>query len=760
MRKDHKTAVKHRFHWPCAILFVCALLASSAPAQVSVLTVNYGNARTNANLNETILNPLNVNATQFGKLFSLPVGGYINAQPLYLQDVAIPGKGTHNVVYVVTQHNDVYAFDADTQQSPLWHVNLGPSVPGADYQLDDLPEVGILGTPVIDDNTKTIYVVAHTKENGDYLYRLHALDIATGDEKFGGPTIIVASAPSQNQGSQNGLFSFVASDHLQRPGLLLLNGVVYIAFGSHSDAGAFHGWLMGYNAANIQQQTSVLLTSPRGWGASIWQGGRGPVADKQGNIYVVTGNGSYDGAVNWGMSVMKVGTSSGTTAVTDWFTPDNWQTLDDLDSDFGSCGPVLTSAGTIIAGGKEGILHLLDTQNMGHSQAGNGQVLQRFQAIGFGIFNMAYWERADSPIVYVRAYNDAVKAFRMTNGQFETKPFSQSTFTSGLPFDGMSVSANGAAQFSAILWVTSTKAAHTGGAAVLYALSASDVSKELWDSNMNASRDAVGNLAKFTAPTIANGKVYVPTFSNQLVVYGLLAQKQVIGDVVNSASSLSGAVAPGELVVVYGSGLGPATSAGPQIDSSGHLSNNVAGTQVLFNGTAAPLIYTRADQVAAIVPNGVAGQESVQVQVKYNGQTSPTFTTTPAVTAPGLFTLDQSGQGQAAILNQDDSINTSGNPAGRGSIVVLWGTGQGLSDPDWPEDVLAPSPLPQPKNKVNVNIGGQWSQILYAGAAPGLAGVIQVNVKVPDGIKPGSQVPVVMRIGNATSQAGVTMAVQ
>jgi uncharacterized protein (TIGR03437 family) len=295
---------------------------------------------------------------------------------------------------------------------------------------------------------------------------------------------------------------------------------------------------------------------------------------------------------------------------------------------------------------------------------------------------------------------------------------------------------------------------------VLHALQASDLSKELWNSNMNASRDSLGTLAKFTAPTIANGKVYVPTFSNQLVVYGLLAQKKVIGDVLNSASNLSGPVAPGELVVIYGSGLGPGRLAGPQVDSSGHLSSNVAGTQVLFNGEAAPLVYTRADQVAAIVPNSVSGQASAQVQVKYNGQSTPAFSTTVAVTAPGVFTLDQTGQGQAAVLNQDNTINTGANPAERGSIVALWATGQGQSDPDWADDVLASSPLPQPKNKVNVNIGGHWAQILYAGAAPGLAAVIQVNARVPYGIQPGRKVPVQMRIGDAMSQTGVTMAVQ
>jgi uncharacterized protein (TIGR03437 family) len=277
---------------------------------------------------------------------------------------------------------------------------------------------------------------------------------------------------------------------------------------------------------------------------------------------------------------------------------------------------------------------------------------------------------------------------------------------------------------------------------------------------MNSSRDGLGDLAKFTSPTIANGKVYVPTFSNRLVVYGLTIQKQLIADVLNSASGMGGAVAPGELVVIYGSGLGPPQLAGSVINSSGKLSKNVAGTSVLFNGVAAPLVYVRADQVAAIVPNAVAGHPNVTVQAQFQEASTAAVSLPVVRTMPGLFTLDQSGHGQGAILNEDGTINRFDNPAPHGSIVVLFGTGQGLTSPDFPEDEIASDPLPEPVDPVTVTIGGKQAEILYAGAAPGLAGVMQINIRLPRGIDTSNSVPVSVKIGASSSQLGVTLSLR
>lgn len=730
-----------------------------------MLTDNYNLARTNANLNETLLNASNVNAAQFGKLFALPVTGFINAQPLYVSNLSIPGKGTHNVVFVATLHNDVYAFDADAAGDSLWHVNLGPPVPNSDYNVADLVEIGILSTPVIDLSTGTIYVVANTKENGSAIFRLHALDLTTGSEKFGAPVVISASVPGTvSWDNQNGQIQFVAAHHLQRPGLVLNNNTVYIAFGSHNDLIPYFGWLMAYNAGNVQEQAGVFITTPGTAGGSIWQGGRAPAVDGSGNIYATTGNGGWDGTANFSESLLKLDTSNGL-KLADWFTPDHWGSLNDQDYDLGSCGPELTASGRVIAGGKEGVLYLLDRNHLGQIQTGDAQIVQSFPAIGFAIFNMAYWEKSDGPIVYLRAYNGAVKAFHMANGLFGTTAFSQAGFVAGLPFDGMALSANGSFAYSAVLWVTMTADQQHDGPGVLHAFAGTDVSQELWNSATNPS-DNLGMLAKFTAPTVANGKVYVPTFSNQLVVYGLRVQKAILGAVVNAASGLSGPVAPGEMVVIYGSGLGPSTLAGAVLDNSGRLTSNLAGTQILFEGIAAPLIYTRTDQVAAIVPNAVASVETtgtkqqVNVQAVFNGQQAAGISVGVVDTKPGLFTLDESGQGPGAILNQDSSLNSASNPAARGTIVVLWGTGQGLTSPDWPEDELASAPYPEPVNPVTVTIGGVQAEILYAGAAPGLAGLMQINARLPTSVQPGNNVPVMVKVGFNSSQPGVTLAVK
>jgi len=743
------------------LVSILALSASTVAAQVNVLTANYGLRRTNANLNENVLNRFNVNAAQFGLLFSLPVQGYINAQPLYMQGVAFPGKGTHNVVYVATLHNDVYAFDADSPGDSLWHVNLGPAAPNENSEVADLQEIGILGTPVIDAGSQTIYVVAYTQESGAYIYRLHALDITTGSEKFGGPTEISGSLPgTASPDVQNGIIPFAAEFHLQRPGLLLTNNTVYIGFGSHGDYNVFHGWLFGYNAADISQQVQVFLTTPFNYGASIWQGGRAPAVDEDGNIYLATGNGYVKDGISFGESFLKLSTASGPLTITDWFTPDYWAHLNDLDSDLGSCGPVLTSSDLVIGGGKEGVVWVLDPNNFGHLQTGNPAALQKFQAIGFGIYNLAFWEKPDASLLYLRANNDGVKAFQMVNSRFGTSPVSQSAFKAGLPFDGMAISANGSAANTGILWVTAEPNSNHNDAGVLHALLATDVSTELWNSELNPAQDRLGILAKFAAPTIANGKVYVATFSNQLMVYGLKVRKSILADVVNAASGLSGPIAPGEMVIADGTGLGPSNLAGPQVEASRSLSTSLAGTKILFNGVAAPLVYAQANQVAAIVPDQVTGASFATVQAEYQGITISSLQLAVAETVPGLFTIDQSGLGQGAILNQDASVNSAGNPAARGSIVVMYATGQGPTDPDWAEDELAITPSAKPVNPVTVAIGGQKAAVLYAGAAPGLAALIQINARVPSNIQPGTAVPVVVTIGNNQSQAGVTLAVK
>jgi hypothetical protein len=523
-------------------------LSSLSVSQVVVTTQHNDVGRTGQNLSETVLNTSNVNVNTFGKLFSLQVDGQIYAQPLYLPNLDIQGT-IRNVVYVATEHNSVYAFDADnaSQAAPLWQVNLGTSVPSQDIctvtgdtdpddcpYRDLTPEIGITSTPVIDPNTAIMYVVAKTKNNNDssYHFFLHALDVRSGTEQLGGPIEIIGQVNGGGVGSSGGVVAFAPLFHVQRPGLLLLNGILYIAFGSVGDIGAFHGWMMGYEAATLLQ-TTVFCVTPDGSDGGIWQAGQGLVADSTNNIYVMTGNGTFDANVSgrdYGDSFLRLSTSNGLT-VSDYFTPSNQASLFSGDVDLGSGGPVAIPQTSLLVGiGKDKLFRVVDSNNMGQFNASLDNDVQEFTAALSSYFGSpVYWNSPNNgPVVYVWGPQDFLKAYKLVGGQFQTTPVTQSTVQNSTGFSNsapMSVSANSNLVGSGIVWASASFSGVATGAVVpgiLRAFDATNLTNELWDSKQNAARDDVGNYAKFSPPTIANGKVYLATFSNQLLVYGLL----------------------------------------------------------------------------------------------------------------------------------------------------------------------------------------------------------------------------------------------
>ena len=341
------------------------LTALCFPALSQVVTSQNDNARTNANLHETTLTPANVNARQFGRINTLKVDGDIYAQPLYLPNVEMPGKGRHNVLFVATEHDSVYAFDADgSPKEPLWHVNfLDPQagirpVPAQDAGCPFIvPEIGITPTPVIDLPTGTLYVLARTRVSQGalkadrYEQRLHALAITTGVEKFGGPAAIEAPG-------------FDPLRELPRAGLLLVNGQVYLTWASSCDVATYHGWVMAYDAHTLSQ-TAAFNTSPGAGESGIWQSDNGPAADEEGHVYLATGNGQFNAGRDYGDTVLKLGLEGRRLAVRDSFTPDDQRELNARDLDIGSGGPMLTPNGLLLVGGKDGKLYVLDRGQMG-----------------------------------------------------------------------------------------------------------------------------------------------------------------------------------------------------------------------------------------------------------------------------------------------------------------------------------------------------------------------------------------------------------
>ena len=529
-----------------SLLILAVFSSIFCRGQVSILTQHNDNARTGQNLNETTLNTSNVNQNTFGKLFWRTVDGFIYAQPLYVPELTIQGA-THNVVYVATQHNSVYAFDADNPNAPapLWQVNLGIPVPMQDICIitgdtnpgdcpyyDISPEIGITSTPVIDPVAEIIYVVSRTKNTSNSTYHdyLHALSLTTGTEELGGPVEITGQVNGTGTGSSGGVVTFDPTYHHQRPGLLLLNGVLYLAFGSVGDIGTWHGWVMTYNANTLQQE-AIFNVTPNGDDGGIWSSGQGLVADSSGNVYLMTGNGDFTantGGLDYGDSFLKF--SGPSLTVSDYFTPSNQATLNADNTDIGAGGPMLMPGTTLLVGiGKDGIFRVVNTTNMGHFNSSADNDVQEFNAISNAFFSSpVYWDSPNfGPVVYVWGPNDPLEAFQFTGSQFNTTSVSQGTLVNANHFSNaaaISVSANQSLTGTGIVWTSSAISGKATGVPVpgaVRAFDATDLATELWDSTQNLARDDVGNYAKFNPPTIANGKVYVGSFSGQLQVYGL-----------------------------------------------------------------------------------------------------------------------------------------------------------------------------------------------------------------------------------------------
>jgi outer membrane protein assembly factor BamB len=497
---------------------------SYAMSATSVTTFHNDNGRSGVNAAETILNTTNTNVNQFGKLFSLAVDGQVYAQPLYLQGQAIPGQGIHNVVYIVTEANSVYAFDADTG-SGLWHVNLGApmlcsQIPGCNRDL--LPTIGITSTPVIDVPRNALDVVAENWNGTAASVSLHSLNLSTGKENAHSPVVITGSVTGTGDNSSGGVVAFDPFMHWQRAGLLLLNGNIYIGFAGHQDTVPYHGWIFGYDGASLRRVV-VKCLSPNGTAAGIWQSGGAMAADAQGNMYVETGNGTsnaWTGGSDYGMSLVKMNGIAGLT-ISGYFSPSNEATLDAADRDFGSGSPLLIpGTSSVVAGSKDGRIFVLDTDAL-EGWNSTDKVQQEWFATNAVFGANVYYNST----LYVWGRQDTLKSFAWNGNTFS--PIANGSAV--IPFDyqncaAMSVSASGTAAGTGILWGAYSKSLANGGQypGILRAYDASDVTKELWNSDMNASRDAAGSWAKWVPPTVVNGRVYLATFDNIVNVYGLL----------------------------------------------------------------------------------------------------------------------------------------------------------------------------------------------------------------------------------------------
>jgi len=573
-------------------------IAKVALAQLNVLTYHYDNLRTGLNPSETVLTTANVTQNTFGLLYTLPVDGAVYAQPLCVTGVTIPRKGVHNVLYIVTENNSVYAFDANNNTganaSPLWMVNLGPAVPSGDTGSGDLqPLVGITATPVIrltGSGTGYIYVISKTKESDgmggyNYVQRLHALNITNGAEPIVGPKVIQATVYGTGDGSDgHGHVAFNPLIQHCRPALLnYVNGstnLIVLAWASHGDSGPYHGWVMAYDSSSLRQ-VSVLnltpnaLTDPSGYpiaAGGVWQGGGGLATDGT-SIYFATGNGTFDPSTSaYGDAVVRV---SPTLAIQDYYAPSTQQTLDDNDADVGSGGVMLLpndptynpTATLMVQAGKDGTLHILNTQNLGHYNSTEDHIWGEFPGTMGGVWgNPAYFRGT----IYYGPSNENLITFKISHGAWVgTGPQSYSPNGFGYPGPTPSVSSNG--NYNGIVWaVDGSHYVGSGidGPAQLWAYDATNVTKTLYSSASSGGRDIMGTAVKFVTPLVDGGKVFVGTQS-EVDVFGLgqFCANPVIGTASGSyASPISVTVTdatPGEKMYYTLDGTTPTQSSTP-----------------------------------------------------------------------------------------------------------------------------------------------------------------------------------------------------
>jgi hypothetical protein len=654
------------------LFLLFCVVAVPASGQTPVLTQHNDNARTGQNTSETILNTSNVNVNQFGKLFVMPSDGQVYAQPLYVPGVTINGE-VHNVVILATENDSVYAYDADSSGAPLWKASMVDVAHGAGtgetalnsatttFCTDTQPQVGITSTPVIDLKSKTIYAEAKSTNGTNYFHRLHALDLLTGNEKSPGPVVIAGTVSGTGDGMSGGQVAFDNLHELNRPGLLLMNGTIYIAYASHCDFGPYHGWLFAYDAATFTQK-SVYVTTPNGGLGGFWMSGAGVAADANGNIFIASGNGDFDPTsvpLEAGDTILKLDQNL---TLLDYFTPYNQLDLDMHDTDVGSGGVLLLpdQAGSfphiLVEAGKEGNLYVINrdqmTTNNSHycpapSCTSDPEIIEETGrngvGIGVGMFNLgAYWNNT----LYFWGVQDVLKSIPITNGLPDFKHITLSTPELRFPGAGLSVSSNGTTPGSAIVWaIDGTQWGAPGpgpGPAVLYAYDATNILTMLYSSAQNATRDSAGNAVKFVVPTVANGKVYMGT-STEVDVYGLVGTNPLPNI---SSIAPSSATAGGAAFALTLTGTGFVAGATVNFGSNPAITpSSVTSTQVVATIPATDIATAGTVNVTVTNPAG-GGTSNAQIFTINNPAPTATSLSPTSATAGGAaFTLTVNGTG-------------------------------------------------------------------------------------------------------------------